>query len=145
MTRMKKNEAGFTLIEIMVVVIILSLLAGIIIPRIVGRPEEARRTKAVVQIKQLEGALSLFKIDNGFYPSTEQGLEALVSPPTTGETPQNFKESGYMKKIPADPWGYQYAYLSPGEHDDYDLISFGADGEEGGEGRDADIEHWKIE
>lgn len=145
MTQMKKNEGGFTLIEIMVVVIILSLLAGIIIPRIVGRPEEARRTKAVVQIKQLEGALNLFKIDNGFYPSTEQGLEALVSPPTTGETPQNFKESGYMKKIPADPWGYQYAYLSPGEHDDYDLISFGADGEEGGEGRDADIEHWEIE
>ena len=145
MTRMKKNEDGFTLIEIMVVVIILSLLAGIIIPRIVGRPEEARRTKAIVQIKQLEGALNLFKIDNGFYPSTEQGLEALVSPPATGETPQNFKESGYMKKIPTDPWGYQYAYISPGEHDDYDLISFGADGEEGGEGRDADIEHWKIE
>lgn len=142
---MKKKDEGFTLIEIMVVVIILSILAGIIIPRIAGRPEEARRTKAVVQIKQLEGALNLFMIDNGFYPSTEQGLESLVTEPTTGEAPQNFKEGGYMKKLPNDPWGSQYAYLSPGEHGDFDLISFGADGEEGGDGRDADIGNWEIE
>jgi general secretion pathway protein G len=142
---MKKKDEGFTLIEIMVVVIILSILAGIIIPRIAGRPEEARRTKAVVQIRQLEGALNLFKIDNGFYPSTEQGLESLVTAPTTGEAPQNFKEGGYMKKLPNDPWGYQYAYLAPGEHGDFDLISFGADGEEGGDGRDADIGNWEIE
>ncbi len=142
---MKKMEDGFTLIEIMVVVIILSILAGIIIPRIAGRPEEARRTKAVVQMKQIEGALNLFKIDNGFYPTTDQGLEALITPPTTGEEPQNFMEGGYMKKLPNDPWGNPYAYLSPGEHGDFDLISFGADGEEGGEGRDADIGNWEIE
>lgn len=142
---MKKSENGFTLIEIMVVVIILSILAGIIIPRIAGRPEEARRTKAAVQIKQLEGALNLFKIDNGFYPSTEQGLESLVSAPTSGEEPQNYKDGGYMKKLPNDPWGNPYAYLSPGEFGDFDLISFGADGEEGGESRDADIGNWEIE
>lgn len=142
---MKKGQGGFTLIEIMVVVIILSILAGIIIPRIAGRPEEARRTKAAVQIKQIEGALNLFKIDNGFYPTTDQGLEALVSPPTTGEEPQNYKEGGYLKKVPADPWRNSYAYLSPGEHGDFDLISFGADGVEGGEERDTDIGNWEIE
>lgn len=142
---MKKREGGFTLIEIMVVVIILSILAGIIIPRIAGRPEEARRTKAAVQIKQIEGALNLFKIDNGFYPTTDQGLEALVSAPTAGEEPQNYKEGGYMKKMPNDPWKNPYAYLSPGEHGDFDLISFGADGVEGGEDRDADIGNWEIE
>jgi general secretion pathway protein G len=142
---MKKRDSGFTLIEIMVVVIILSILAGIIIPRIAGRPEEARRTKAAVQIKQIEGALNLFKIDNGFYPTTDQSLEALVSPPTTGEEPQNYKEGGYMKKMPNDPWGNPYAYLSPGEHGDFDLISFGADGVEGGEERDTDIGNWEIE
>ncbi len=142
---MRKKQAGFTLIEIMVVVIILSILAGIIIPRIAGRPEEARRTKAAVQIKQIEGALNLFKIDNGYYPDTDQGLEALVSAPTSGEEPQNYKAGGYLKKVPNDPWGNPYAYLSPGEHGDFDLISFGADGVEGGEDRDADIGNWTIE
>jgi general secretion pathway protein G len=141
----RKKEEGFTLIEIMVVVIILSLLAGIIIPRIAGRPEEARRSKALVQIKQLEGALNLFKIDSGFYPSTEQGLEALVTAPDTGEVPRGFKEGGYMKKVPADPWGNPYIYLSPGEQDEFDLVSYGSDGEEGGEGKDADVESWEIE
>ena len=141
----KKNELGFTLIEIMVVVIILSILAGIIIPRIAGRPEEARRAKAAVQIKQIEGALNLFKIDNGFYPSTDQGLEALTAMPETGEIPKNWKEGGYLKKVPTDPWGNPYLYLSPGEHGDFDIISYGSDGQEGGEGKDADIENWNIE
>jgi len=139
------NEAGFTLIEIMVVVIILSLLAGIIIPKIVSRPEEARRAKAVVQIKGIEGALNLFKIDNGFYPSTEQGLEALVSPPSSGEIPSNWKDGGYLKKVPKDPWKAEYIYLSPGENGEFDLISQGPDHEEGGEGKNADINSWEIE
>lgn len=139
------NEAGFTLIEIMVVVIILALLAGIIIPKIVSRPEEARRAKAVVQIKGIEGALNLFKIDSGFYPSTEQGLEALVSAPTSGEVPSNWKDGGYLKKVPKDPWKAEYVYLSPGENGEFDLISFGPDHEEGGEGKNADINNWEIE
>ncbi|MBI5179343.1 MAG: type II secretion system major pseudopilin GspG [Nitrospinae bacterium] len=141
----RKNERGFTLIEIMVVVVILALLAGIIIPKIVSRPEEARRAKAAIQIKEMEAALSLFKIDNGFYPSTEQGLEALVTKPASGEIPKHWKEDGYLKKAPKDPWDREYVYLSPGEHGDFDLISYGPDGEEGGEGRNADIESWNIE
>ncbi|MDH5543591.1 MAG: type II secretion system major pseudopilin GspG [Nitrospinota bacterium] len=139
------NEKGFTLIEIMVVVIILSLLAGIVIPRIVSRPEEARRAKAGVQIKSIEGALNLFKIDNGFYPSTEQGLQALVEEPKSGELPSNYKDGGYLKKVPMDPWNHEYVYLSPGPHGDFDLMSYGPDGEEGGEGKNADINNWELE
>ena len=140
-----KNERGFTLIEIMVVVVILALLAGIIVPKIVSRPEEARRAKAAIQIKEIEASLNLFKIDNGFYPSTEQGLSALVTAPTGGEIPRHYKEGGYLKKVPKDPWEQEYVYLAPGEHGEFDLISFGPDGEEGGEGRNADIESWNIE
>jgi general secretion pathway protein G len=139
------SAAGFTLIEIMVVVVILALLAGIIVPKIMSRPEEARRAKAMIQIKELEAALNLFKIDNGFYPSTEQGLVALTAAPTTGEIPKHFKEGGYFKKVPKDPWDHEYVYLSPGEHGEFDLISYGADGMPGGEGKNADIESWTIE
>lgn len=140
-----KSNDGFTLIEIMVVIVILALLAGIVIPKIVSRPEEARRTKAVIQIKEIESALNLFKIDNGFYPSTEQGLEALVTVPDAGEIPKNYKEEGYLRKVPKDSWGREYLYLSPGEHGEFDLISFGSDGEEGGEGKNADVNNWEIE
>ncbi len=140
-----RERDGFTLIEIMVVVIILSILAGIIIPKIVSRPEEARRTKAAVQIKQLDGALSLFKIDNGFYPSTDQTLSALITPPEQGERATNFKDGGYLAKIPQDPWSNDYIYLSPGEHGEFDLSSYGADREEGGEGKNADINIWDLE
>jgi general secretion pathway protein G len=140
-----KREQGFTLIEIMVVIVILSLLAGIIIPKIVSRPEEARRAKAVIQMKELEAALNLFKIDSGFYPSTEQGLAALVAQPTAGEIPRHWKEGGYLKKVPKDPWDRDYLYLSPGEHGEFDLISFGSDRQEGGEGKNADIENWSID
>lgn len=136
---------GFTLIEIMVVVVILALLAGVIVPKIMSRPEEARRAKAVIQIKEIESALNLFKIDNGFYPSTDQGLVALVTKPTMGEIPKRWKDGGYIKKIPKDPWDHDYVYLSPGEHGEFDLISLGADGQPGGEGKNADIESWTIE
>jgi len=140
-----KSKSGFTLIEVMIVVIILSLLAGIIIPKIVSRPEEARRAKAGVQMKQLEGALGLYKIDTGSYPSTEQGLEALVSQPTIGEISKNYKDGGYMNKIPKDPWGNEYIYLSPGEHGEFDIASYGPDGEEGGDGKNKDINGWELE
>ncbi|MEE8484436.1 MAG: type II secretion system major pseudopilin GspG [Nitrospinota bacterium] len=141
----EKGQAGFTLIEIMVVVVILAILAGIVIPKIVSRPEEARRTKALVQIKEIESALNLFKIDNGFYPSTDQGLQGLVAKPETGEVPPNYKEGGYLKKIPRDPWRNDYIYLSPGEHGEFDLISYGPDHDEGGEGKNADVNNWEIE
>ncbi len=148
---MNKNYAsrkhGFTLIEIMVVIVILGILAGLIVPRIIGRPEEARRIKAKIQLKGLETALKLYRLDNSSYPSTEQGLQALVSPPVSGRLPSSWREYGYLekRKVPADPWGNDYVYLSPGIHNDFDLISFGADGKQGGTGKDADIVNWELE
>lgn len=144
MKRLNDNR-GFTLIEIMVVVVILGILAGIVVPRLLDRPEEARRTKAAVQIKSLEEALGLFKLDNGFYPSTEQGLQALVSKPDSGRIPSKYRAGGYIKKVPQDPWDNAYLYLSPGAHGDFDLISYGPDGESGGEGDNADIESWNLD
>ena len=140
-----KCARGFTLIEIMVVLIIIGLLAGIVVPKLMGRTEEAKRTKTAVQIKNLQSSLDLYKLDSGVYPSTDQGLQALVEKPAVGEIPNNWKEGGYIDKIPKDPWGSNYVYISPGGHGDYDLYSYGADGEEGGEGRNADIQSWNLE
>ena len=139
------RSRGFTLIEIMVVVVILGILAGIVVPRLLDRPEEARRTKAQVQIRSLEEALGLYKLDNGTFPTTEQKLEALVEQPTVGRIPTRYREGGYMKKDPLDPWGNPYVYHSPGIHGDYDIISYGADGEPGGEGNNADVNSWELE
>jgi general secretion pathway protein G len=135
---------GFTLIEVMVVVIILGILAAIIAPRLVGRTDDARVTQATVQIKNFETALKLFKMDNGFYPSTEQGLKALVEKPSTGRIPVNYRKGAYLEKktVVPDPWGNEYVYISPGAEGDYDIISFGADGEPGGEDYDRDISNW---
>jgi general secretion pathway protein G len=139
----KKKSRGFTLIELMVVIVILGILAGLVLPRFMGRTEEAKKTKAKLQIENLEAALKLYKLDNGTYPTTEQGLEALVQKPSTGTIPKNWREEGYLEKtkIPVDPWGRPYLYISPGiKNRDFDLKSLGADGEEGGEGENADIE-----
>ena len=135
---------GFTLIEVMVVVAILAILAAVIVPRIMGRPEEAKRTKAQIDIKSIEGALNLYKLDSGIYPTTEQGLEALVKKPDTAPLPRKWKEGGYLSRVPQDPWGRPYRYLCPGEHGDFDVYSFGADGEPGGEGKDADVQSWEL-
>ena len=143
--RVPRGQGGFTLIEILVVVVILGILASIIVPKIMKRPEEARRTKALVDIKAVETALNLYLLDNGVYPSTEQGLEALVMKPTTGVIPRNWKEEGYLDKVPKDPWGNPFVYLSPGLHKEFDLESYGADGMDGGEGKDADIENWNLD
>jgi len=144
---MIKNNKGFTLIELMVVVLILGILAAIIAPRIIGRTDDARVTEAKVQIKNLETALKLYKLDTGTYPTTEQGLDALIEKPATGVIPKKWREGGYLevKKIPSDPWGNPYIYISPGLHGDYDIVSYGADGVRGGEGFDKDIENWNIE
>ena len=141
------NQRGFTLIELMVVIVILGILAGLIIPRIMGRPEEARRMKARVQIESIETALKLYKLDNGSYPSTEQGLEALVEAPSVGQLPRAWRDGGYLEKgrVPKDPWDNEFIYLSPGVNSDFDLISYGADGEPGGEDTDKDVTNWELE
>ena len=140
------NNRGFTLIEIMVVVVILGILAAIVVPKLLDRPDQAKVTKAKVDMKGLEEALGMFKLDNGFYPSTDQGLEALVTIPDTGRIPQKYADGGYLKKVPLDPWNSSYVYLSPGLHSkNFDLISYGADGEPGGEGYDADINSWELD
>ncbi len=135
------SHSGFTLIEIMVVLFILAILAGIVAPRLIGRTDDARVVEAKVQIKNYETALKLFKMDNAFYPSTEQGLESLIKKPVTGRIPKYYREGGYLeqKKIAPDPWGNPYIYISPGLESDYDIISYGADSNPGGEGYDADI------
>jgi general secretion pathway protein G len=145
--RKRRNERGFTLIELMVVIVILGILAGLIVPRIMGRPDEARQAKARIQIESMETALKLYKLDNGSYPTTEQGLQALVEAPEVGELAQSWREGGYLEKgkIPKDPWNNEYIYLSPGTQGDFDLISYGADGELGGEGKNKDIANWDIE
>ncbi len=140
-------DRGFTLLEIIIVVFILSLLVAIVAPRIIGRTDEARVTGAKIQIRNFETALKLFKLDNGFYPDTQQGLDALIEKPATGRIPQKYKEGGYLeqKKIPPDPWGNPYIYVSPGLQGDFDIISYGNDGKEGGEGKDADIKNWDLQ
>lgn len=143
----KMTSSGFTLIELMVVIVILGILAGLIVPRIMSRPEEARQAKARIQIESMETALKLYKLDTGSYPSTEQGLQALVEAPSVGVLPTRWREGGYLEKgkVPKDPWGNEYVYLCPGLQGDYDLMSYGADGEQGGEGKDRDVTNWDSE
>ncbi|MBW1828154.1 MAG: type II secretion system major pseudopilin GspG [Deltaproteobacteria bacterium] len=149
MSDKKLKSQGFTLIEIMVVVVILSILALYVGPKIMGRPQEARINAAMMQIKSMETALKMYKLDTGVYPSTEQGLEALVQPPEVGQLTNNWKKGGYLEKgkVPKDPWGNEYIYLSPGAQniDDFDLMSYGPDGQPGGEGENADINNWEQE
>jgi len=141
-----KESRGFTLIELMVVIVILSLLAVLVGPKIIGRSDDAKVADAKVQIRNLETGLKLYKLDSGNFPETEQGIQALITKPTVGKIPNNYKGEGYLetKSVPKDPWGNDYIYLSPGEHGDYDLFSFGADGARGGEEKNADIESWDL-
>ncbi|MEO5347004.1 MAG: type II secretion system major pseudopilin GspG [Magnetococcus sp. YQC-9] len=139
------SQAGFTLIEIMVVVVILGILATLIIPKIMSRPDEARQTKAVLDIQSIGQALDLYRLDNHNYPTTEQGLGALVIRPETEPVPKRWRQEGYLPKAPVDPWGNPYVYLAPGLHGAYDLMSLGADGMPGGEGKNGDITSWNLE
>jgi general secretion pathway protein G len=146
--KIKNGNRGFTLIELMVVVVILGILALYIGPKIMGEPEKAKRVKVKMDIASLETALKMYKLDNGVYPSTEQGLQALVEAPESGVIPKKWRKGGYIEKnkVPKDPWGNEFVYISPGLHGDFDIISFGLDGVPGGEGDDnKDINNWEIE
>ncbi len=139
------NARGFTFIEIMVVVAILAILAALVVPRIMGRTDDAKRTAVKVQIRNIEGALQLYKLDNGVYPSSEQGLKALVEKPSVGVVPKKWKLGGYLPKLPEDSWGNPYKYTSPSPKGDYEIMSLGTDGELGGEGVNADITNWNLD
>jgi len=140
--REQNRRAGFTLIELMIVVVILSLLATVVMPRVLDRPEQARRTKAKVDIHNIQSALALFKTDTGRFPTTSEGIEALVRNPGIA----GYSAEGYLDKVPIDPWGNKYIYMSPGVHSrDVDIESYGKDGEEGGTGNNADIESWNLD
>ncbi|SDV48488.1 type II secretion system major pseudopilin GspG [Chitinasiproducens palmae] len=138
----RRRQRGFTLIEVMVVIAIIGILGALIVPKIMDRPNQARITAAKTDIASLKQALSLYRLDNGRYPSTEQGLRALVEKPSTDPVPNNWKAGGYIERLPNDPWGNPYQYLNPGVHGEVDIFSYGADGKPGGEGNDADIGSW---
>jgi general secretion pathway protein G len=137
------RTSGFTLIEVMVVVIILGILAAIVVPRVMDRPDDARIAKAKQDIRALESALNLYKLDNFVYPTTDQGLEALVTKPSGSPEPKNWKR--YMDRLPKDPWGEPYQFLSPGAKGDVDIYSLGADNQAGGEGPNSDIGNWELQ
>ena len=140
----RARSRAFTLIEVMVVVAILAVLAALIVPKVMSRPDEARVVAARQDIASLLQALKLYRLDNLRYPTTEQGLGALVTRPTLAPVPPNWKPGGYLERLPRDPWGHPYQYLSPGLHGEIDVFSFGADGAAGGEGFDADIGSWTL-
>ncbi len=140
----RRKVAGFSLIEIMVVLVIMGLLISIVAPNVLNRADEARVAKAFADFKSVETALQIYRLDNYSYPSTEQGLEALVAPSTLEPEPRNFRKGGYLNAIPMDPWGRPYLYLSPGENGDFDLYTLGADGITGGDEQNEDIGNWQT-
>lgn len=141
----KHKQSGFTLVELVVVVAIIAILAGVVVQKVMDRPADAKIVRAKADIAALSQSLQLYKVDNNQYPSSDQGLKALVKKPTIAPEPKNYKGSGYINKLPTDPWGNDYLYLSPGQHDEFDLYSLGADGVSGGDGENADITSWDAE
>ncbi|AZZ43591.1 type II secretion system protein GspG [Pseudomonadaceae bacterium SI-3] len=140
----RRKQGGFTLIEIMVVVVILGILAALVVPQVMNRPDQAKVTVAKGDIKAVSAALDMYKLDNYAYPSTQQGLDALVEKPGGNPQPKNWNRDGYLKRVPKDPWGNEYQYLSPGTEGAYDLYSYGADGKQGGSELNADIGNWDL-
>ena len=138
------RQRGFTLIEIMVVVVILGILAALVVPQVMSRPDQAKVTVAKGDIKAIAAALDMYKLDNFNYPSTQQGLTALVEKPSGNPQPRNWNRDGYLKRVPKDPWGNDYQYLSPGTQGQFDLYSHGADGKQGGNDLNADIGNWDL-
>lgn len=143
--RAVSRHNGFTLIEVMVVVVILGILAAVVVPRIMDRPDEARLVKARNDIRALQTQLNLYRLDNFVYPSTDQGLEALVQRPSGQPEAPNWRSGGYLDRLPRDPWGRPYQYLHPGQHGEFDVYSLGADGRPGGEGINAEIGNWNLD
>ena len=139
---MKTRQSGFTLIEVMIVIVILGVLAALIVPKVMGRPDEARIAAARQDIATIMQSLKLYKLDNRRYPTTEQGLNALVQKPTLAPVPESWNAGGYLERLPNDPWGQAYRYLNPGLHGEIDVMSYGADSQPGGQGVDADIGNW---
>ncbi len=139
-----RRLTGFTLIEVMIVVVILGILAAIVVPKILDRPDQAKVTAAKADIAILMQALKLYRLDNGFYPATDQGLQALVQKPTSNPQPANWKPGGYIERLPTDPWKTPYQYLNPGIKGEIDVFSFGADKQAGGEGSGTDIGSWDL-
>ncbi|MCQ4263188.1 type II secretion system protein GspG [Stutzerimonas stutzeri] len=140
----RRTQGGFTLIEIMVVVVILGILAALVVPQVMSRPDQAKVTVAKGDIKAIAAALDMYKLDNFAYPSTQQGLDALVKKPSGNPQPKNWNRDGYLKRLPKDPWGNDYQYLSPGTQSQFDLYSYGADGKPGGSDLNADIGNWDL-
>ncbi len=141
----KNKQTGFTLLEVMVVIVILGILATMVVPNLLGNKEKADQQKAISDIAALEQALDMYKLDNSVYPSTDQGLEALVTEPGGTPEPRNYRDGGYIKRLPKDAWGNEYQYLNPGDHGAVDILSLGADRQEGGEGINADIGNWNMQ
>ena len=137
-----RGDEGFSLLELMVVVVIMSILALVIVPRIIDRPDQARVARVQLDLATLQNAIKLYRLDNLRYPTTEQGLQALVSAPVSEPAPENWAQGGYIDRLPKDPWGVEYQYLSPGIYEDFDIFTFGADGVSGGAGVNADIGSW---
>lgn len=137
-----RNMSGFTLIEIMVVVVILGILAAVVVPKIMDRPDQAKIVRAKADVRSIESALNMYKLDNHRYPASDQGLSALVERPSGSDGAKNWKQGGYLDRVPKDPWDNEYRYLNPGQHGTIDVYSLGADGQEGGEGVNADIGNW---
>lgn len=142
--RCRSHSAGFTLVEIMVVVVILSILAAIVVPKIMSRPDQAREVKVMQDIRALSAALDLYRLDNYTYPTTDDGLDSLVTRPASLSSGAKWKEGGYVKNLPNDPWGRDYKYLHPGTHNEFDIFSLGADGSVGGSGPNTDIGSWDL-
>ncbi|MCE3026805.1 MULTISPECIES: type II secretion system major pseudopilin GspG [Halomonadaceae] len=138
------HQSGFTLLEIMVVIFIIGLLVAIVAPNVLSNQDDAMQQKARADLSTLEQALDMYRLDNYRYPTTQQGLAALVSPPSSDPQPDNYREGGYIRRLPEDPWGHPYHYASPGQHGRVDLYSLGADDQPGGEGIDADIGNWML-
>ncbi len=136
------QQKGFSLIEIMVVIVILGILAALVVPQIIHRPDDARIVKAKQDVLAIQNALDLYRLDNGVYPSTDQGLAALVHKPTTNPIPNDWRS--YLKSIPKDPWGRNYLYLNPGQHAEVDVFTYGANGQPGGSGIDSEIGNWNA-
>jgi len=143
MSKPANTQSGFSLVEILVVLVIMGLLISVVAPTVLNRADDARIQKVYADFKSIETALKIYRLDNYVYPSTEQSLDALVTPSTLDPEPRNFKTGGYLGEVPRDPWGRPYLYLSPGENGEIDIYSLGADGISGGEGQNADIGNWR--